>query len=137
MSKRIFTDREQRILSNNPNVLRVTEKSITYNYDFKVKAVKENLSGKSPLDIFIENNFNIEVIGVRTPLRCLKRWRQTYNQYGEEGLLGEKRGRGATGRPTKGSKSIEDELAKLKARNAFLEAENEFLKKLEELERGK
>lgn len=65
----------------------------------------------------------------------MKRWRETYEKYGELGLEGERRGKGSTGRPSSKDLSTEEKLKKAEARIKYLEAENEFLKKLDELER--
>ncbi|MFB5557500.1 hypothetical protein ACE41A_22455, partial [Bacillus cytotoxicus] len=67
--------------------------------------------------------------------QCLKRWRKTYEQFGEEGFYTERRGKGSTGRPSSKLLSSADKLKKAEESIAFLEAELEFLKKLDELER--
>ncbi|MBO1580920.1 hypothetical protein [Bacillus sp. XF8] len=46
MSKIIFNEIQMKQLEKNENVVRVSERSITYCADFKIKAVKENQSGK-------------------------------------------------------------------------------------------
>ena len=48
MKKRLFSKSQMIELERNPNVLRVTEQAITYDPDFKVKAVLENIKGESP-----------------------------------------------------------------------------------------
>ncbi len=53
----------------------------------------------------------------------------------EEGFFEERRGKGSTGRPSTKDLSAEKKLEKAEARIKYLEAENELLKKLEELER--
>jgi len=45
MSNIIFNEHQMKQLEANPNVVKVSEKSITYSADFKVKAVKQNLEG--------------------------------------------------------------------------------------------
>jgi transposase len=135
MSKNLFTEYQMKELEKNPNVLRVSERAISYNSDFKVKAVMEYKSGKIPSQIFIENGFNLEVIGKNQPKRCLQRWRETYEKSGELGLQSERRGKASSGRPSSKELSVEEKLKKAEARIKFLEVENDFLKKLEELER--
>jgi transposase len=95
----------------------------------------EDQNGKSPSQIFIEHNFNLEVIGKKQPKRCLQRWRDIFKKYGEVGFETERRGTGSSGRPTTKDLSAEEKLKKAEARIKFLEAEVDFLKKLEELER--
>ncbi|MEI4801739.1 HTH domain-containing protein [Bacillus sp. NPDC077411] len=68
-------------LEKNENVLKVSERSISYCLDFKIKAVKENQKGKGPNQIFLENGFDLDIIGEKKPNQCLKRWRKTYEQF--------------------------------------------------------
>ncbi len=53
MSKRIYNEFQRKQLENNPNVSHVSDRSITFQPEFKVKAVKENLEGKGPMDMSI------------------------------------------------------------------------------------
>lgn len=135
MSKIIFNEYQRRILEANPNVKTVTDRTIQYIPEFKVKAVQENLQGKGPSQIFVENGFDLTVIGAKKPKETLKRWRKTFDLYGEEGFWEERRGKGSTGRPSTQELSAEKQLEKAEARIKYLEAENELLKKLEALER--
>jgi hypothetical protein len=75
------------------------------------------------------------MIGSDKPKGCLKRWRKMYDVYGEEGFYTERRGKGSTGRLKSKEYTQEDRLKKAEARIKYLEAELEFLKKLDELER--
>lgn len=134
-SKNIYNEFQFKELEKNPNALSASEKSISYSPGFKLKAVKEYKSGKIPSQIFIEQGFDLGMIGKKQPKYCLKRWRDSYERFGEEGLLMERRGKGSTGRPSTKQLSVEEKLRKAEARIKFLEAENDFLKKLEELER--
>ncbi len=127
MAKRIFTEPEMKQLEKNPNVLRVSERTITYHPSFKRIAIKEYQIGKFPSQIFEENGFDLNVIGRKQPKRALQRWRETYEKHGESGLEGERRGIGNRRTSTK-DLSPEDKLKKAEARIKYLEAENEFLK---------
>lgn len=135
MSKNIYNEFQIKELEKNPNVLSVSERSISYSPEFKVKAVTDYKSGKTPSQIFIEQGFDLDMIGKDQPKRCLKRWRDSYKRFGEDGFLTERRGKGSTGRPSSKHLSVEEKLRKAEARIKLLEAENDFLKKLEELER--
>jgi transposase len=130
-----FNEFQRKQLENNPNVSHVTDKNINYSPAFKIRAVKESLAGKGPKEIFIENGFDIAVIGVKKPKSSLERWRKTYELFGEEGFYTERRGKGSACRPSSKELTVEEKLKKAEARIAFLEMENDFLKKLEELER--
>jgi transposase len=135
MSKKIYNEFQIKELEKNPNVLSASERSISYSPEFKLKAVMDYKGGKIPSQIFIEQGFDLDMIGKEQPKRCLKRWRDSYERFGEEGFLTERRGKGSTGRPSSKELSVEEKLRKAEARIKFLEAENDFLKKLEELER--
>lgn len=135
MSKMIFNDSQIRQLKNNPNVKHVSERSISYEPAFKATAVKENLQGKAPYQIFMDHGFDLEMIGKGKPKNCLKRWRKTFNTFGEDGFYTERRGKGSTGRPSSKEETAESRLKKAEARIKYLEAELDFLKKLDELER--
>lgn len=135
MSKNIYNELQIKELEKNPNVLSASERSISYSPEFKLKAVMNYKEGKIPSQIFIEQGFDLDMIGKEQPKRCLKRWRDSFERFGEEGFLTERRGKGSTGRPSSKELSVEEKLRKAEARIKFLEAENDFLKKLEELER--
>lgn len=135
MSKIIFNEHQRRLLEANPNVNSVSDRSIQYKPEFKIVAVKENLSGKGPSQIFTEHGFDLEMIGTGKAKQSLRRWRTSYQLHGEEGFFEERRGKGSTGRPSTGGLSSEKKLEKAEARIKYLEAEVELLKKLEELER--
>lgn len=132
----MFTEQEIRHLEKNPNVQHVTEKSITYAPAFKLASVKAYMAGQTPQEIFLQADFDLDVIGHTKPKKCLKRWREIYDAHGETGLLEERRGKGSTGRPS-GKLSVEEKLRRAEARIKLLEAENDFLKKLEALEEQK
>jgi transposase-like protein len=136
-SSKVFSEHEMKQLESNPNVQHVTEKSITYAPAFKLAAVKAYLSGQTPMEIFRSAGFDVDVIGHEKPKHCLKRWRGTYTALGEAGLLEDQRGKGSTGRPPEGKMSTEEKLKRAEARIKLLEAENDFLKKLDALERQK
>lgn len=69
----------------------------------------------------------------------LHRWERIYLEEGAAGLMVERRGRKSTGRPRKKplDKSVEEDLIaenqRLKERIEYLEAENEYIKKLSAL----
>ena len=55
MRKIIFNEHQCRLLEANSNVAAVSERAIQYTPEFKMKAVKENLQGKGPSQIFVEH----------------------------------------------------------------------------------
>lgn len=118
------------MLLNNTNVNRCSEKAITYNKEFKIRAVKQyNEEGKTANQIFREAGFDLDVVGNDVPKNCLNRWRQTFRMKGDDGLKIESRGRGG-GRPREKWSKDADKIRYLEAKVAYLKAENDFLVKL-------
>ena len=135
MSGLHFTQEQQNLLLQNPYITKVTEKSITYSEKFKLHAINEYAKGKTPTEIFREAGLEPKIIGSKNPGRSLSRWRSVYLKEGQAGLMGEKRGRRSSGRPKTSDMSLEERLIAAEAKIAYLQMENEFLKKLDELER--
>lgn len=137
MKRKKFTDQEKQKLLKSKAILKVDASNLTYCSRFKIKAVKEYQNGKSPFQIFLEAEINLDILGRKNAKRSLYRWRKLFEEKGEKALLDETRGKGINGgRPRIKSLSLEEENRRLKAKNALLEAENEFLKKLDLIERG-
>lgn len=130
-----FTIEQQELLRMNPNIKKVTEKSITYSDSFKLFAIEEHAKGKTPHEIFKQAGINPNIIGSKNPCRCLIRWKKAYSKGGDSALIGEKRGCSNSRRELSKDISLEDRLRAAEAKIAYLEMENEFLKKLDELER--
>ena len=125
MSKKLFTEKEIKMLSKNKNTSKVSTKAITYSLEFKEKFVEEYAKGKLPRLIFEENGFNVEIIGIERVKTAAGRWRKSYN---EEGLLGLKDSRKEySGRPKNRKLTDAEKLEKLETKIKFLEIENEFL----------
>lgn len=129
MKRKKYTDQEKQELLKSYAILKVENSNVTYSSEFKVKALKEYKKGKFPSQIFLEAGINLNILGIKNAKRNLYRWRKIEL---EEGELQEK----CRGRALKRVLSPEDEIKQLKARNAYLEAENEFLKKLKALRGG-
>lgn len=132
MSKVLFTDKQVKELSKNIWIKKVSNKSITYTKDFKVKLVKETEHlEKFPRDVFIECGINSDIVGDRRIQIAAYHWRKQYKDKGE--LTDE---RGKLGRPRINELSSEEKLKRAEARIKLLEAENELLKKNEMIEMG-
>lgn len=79
MSKIYFNEHQRQLLETNPNVAPVSDRAIQYTPEFKKIAVEQNLAGKGPSQIFIENGFDLEMIGSTKAKNSLNRWRRTFN----------------------------------------------------------
>jgi hypothetical protein len=133
MSKVIFNDKQIKLLAKNPNVLRVSDKAITYSEEFKNKFIEENSKGILPRKIFEDNGFEIEIIGLKRIEQSATRWRKKYADMGVLGLKDSRKSN--SGRPLLRELTAQEEIERLKAKISLLEIENEFLKKLDEIER--
>ena len=130
MSNRIFNQTEIKQLSKNKNVSKCSERSISYNKEFKIKAVRLYSEGMTSSEIFRQGGFLLEMIGRKKPKGCLRRWNKVYRTKGTAGLLIEARGRGGRGRPKKNNLTDSDKIKRLETEVAYLKAENDFLAKL-------
>lgn len=133
MSKKLFSDHEIEILSNNKYVKRVSTKGITYTDEFKRIFICENEKGKLPREIFAECGFDIDIIGLKRIKSSGSRWRSAFRRNGVAQLQDTRKYN--TGRPSGKDLTLEEKYEKLQAKVKLLQAENELLKKLEMLER--
>lgn len=129
MSKRRLTENQIKELLTNKNVENCSDRSITYNKEFKVQAVnKYYQNGYSPRMIFEEAGFDISIIGIDTPGFSLQRWRKEYQERGINSFKFERRGQGI--KPKTKKLNDVDRIKRLEIENAYLKAENDFLAKL-------
>ncbi|MCQ5366184.1 IS3 family transposase, partial [Anoxybacillus salavatliensis] len=133
MSKITFSSKEINILQKNPNVQRVSERSITYTDDFKNRFIDEYQAGKFPRQIFEENGFDVDVIGIKRIEQSAHRWKKAYEKNGLIGLTDSRKT--ASGRPLKRELTQSEVIERQRARIELLEGQVELLKKLELTER--
>jgi len=129
MSKRIFSKEQIKMLSQNHNVARCSDKSITYHNDFKIEAVKKYDQGIPATEIFKEAGFDWNILGKDTPRYRIRDWRKVFRMKGIDGLAVETRGKGG-GRPKTKWASDKEKIKDLELRISYLKAENDFLAKL-------
>lgn len=118
-------------LNENPNVKKATEWTVSFTPEFKQHAYDEYYAGKSMHQIFTEAGLDVELLGEKR----LQNFRaKLIEKAGSENGFED-------GRKTnshKEAQSTEAQMAKrirqLEHRNAYLEQENEFLKKTLSLE---
>ena len=124
MSMKNFTEDEKKELRRNPYIKNVGDRVITYTKEFKELYLKERENGKRTTEIFKNAGFDTKLIG-----------RNRMDNFGKRVI---KKGvedtrKGHSGRPRKYEKvepTIEEQIELLKHKNALLEQENEFLKKM-------
>lgn len=122
MNRKIFTEEQIKTLSKNKNVRRCGAKSVRYKKSFKESALRQyNEEGLSAVEIFKEAGFDLDLIGIRKPNKLMHQWNRAFGgpvrRTGETGIILER---------------IEKrrEMGHLKAKVAYLEAENRFLARL-------
>lgn len=117
-------------LKSNPYVSIATEWSVSFTAEFKKMAYDAYHNGKSMRQIFTEAGFDVKVLGTKR----IDNFRNNLREKAEKGF---EDGRSSNCR--KATQSTEAQMAKeireLKHRNAYLEQENEFLKKIRSLEK--
>ncbi|MEH7414799.1 IS3 family transposase [Neobacillus drentensis] len=133
MSKITFSSKEIKTLQKNPNVQRVSSLAITYTDDFKNKFMDEYLAGKLPRQIFEENGFDINILGIKRIEQSAHRWKKAYEKDGLIGLSDSRKT--AVGRHLKRELTQAEIIERQEARIKLLEGQVELLKKLETTER--
>ena len=92
-----FTPFQRSKLLANRNVVDVTEKSVQFTSNFKIKAVHQYLDGMGPDEIFESAGIPASFFRARYCGYCLKRWVQKFKVGGDESLKEDNRG--WSGRP--------------------------------------
>lgn len=131
MGKKHFTEQQVLQLKENPYVLKVSQKAITYTDKFKEVFIKEYNEGNLPHQIFSKHGFDTEVLGSKRISTASHRWRNQMIRV--EGISDTRKNN--EGRPVTRHLTQEELMKKLQDKIKYLEAENEFLKKLEQKER--
>lgn len=133
MSKITFSQKSMITLKKNKNVQRVSELAITYKDEFKKIFMEEYLAGKSPRQIFQENGFDIEVLGIKRIEQSADRWRKSYFNDGILGLTDSRKT--SSGRPLGRELSPNEIIKRQEAKINLLEQQVTMLKKLDMTER--
>lgn len=126
-----FSESDRKFLLSNKYVSSVTKTHVTFTPNFKIKAVELNLKGKSPTDIFLTLGIDPSFFVPSYPKKSISRWKKLYLEEGRDALKKDRRGSTSKGRPRR--KYDPDDIDSVMGRLAYLEAENDFLKKLHAL----
>lgn len=121
-----FSVADKKRLLSSPYVEKITDSHVVFSVRFKTLAVKKNLEGSNPSDIFNELGIDSSLFLPDFARKSITRWKQIYFDEGVEGFENENRGKSATGRPKQKFNSLEEEVA-------YLREENALLKKLQAL----
>ena len=79
-----YSPYQQKILSENPNVLRVANHMVYYTPQFKIRAVKSRMKGMSSTEIFIKAGFDPSFFKFEYFKNTIKKWAKKYRADGEE-----------------------------------------------------
>jgi transposase len=94
-----FTPKQRSKLLANRNVQDVSEKTISFIPEFKIKSVRQYLDGISPNQIFENAGFPLDFFKEDYFRQCIKRWLKKFKEGGEDSLRIDERGKSSTGRP--------------------------------------
>lgn len=94
-----FSPKQRSKLLANRNVQDVTEKTISFLPEFKIKSVHQYLDGLSPDQIFENAGLPLDYFKEGFARNCIKRWLKKFKEEGEDSLRIDERGKGSTGRP--------------------------------------
>lgn len=117
-------------------------KNKNYSAEFKISVIMDMRENHMTYSDTVRKYWGVETKTDCSRFRSrLRLWERIYLEEGAAGFMTERRGRKSTGRPRKQSldKSVEEDLIaenqRLRERNEYLEAELEYLKKLDALVR--
>lgn len=120
-------------LNEHPYVEQATEWSTRFTAEFKQLAYDEYYRGKSMREIFAEAGFDVEKLGEKR----LRNFRNGLMQKAtEETGFADKRKDKTQQSPPSTEAQMMKRIRELEHRNAYLEQENDFLKKIQELEKA-
>lgn len=119
-------------LKKHPCVEKATEWTVSFTSEFKQKAYDEYYRGKSMREIFTEVGLDAEKLGSKR----LENFRANLmKKAAEEAGFEDKRKDKSQQAPLSSEAQMMKRIRELEHRNAYLEQENDFLKKIQELEK--
>ena len=131
MSKLRFSKEDINKLKDNPYILNITEKAITYADEFKEKFVELYNKGTTPTEIFRRCEISPEIIGKKR----IDTFSYRVKQKIKNGKLLEDGRKGKSGRPKTRHLSKDEEIQQLKHKIQYQEQQIEFLKKISFVEK--
>ena len=106
-----ITNEQKNELLKSPYIDKVYSNHIVYSTEFKQMAVEQYLSGQTPIQIFMNADLNLELIGSKNAFNLIKKWCKEKEKFPKY-------------------KSIEQEVKELREKVKYLEAVLEAEKKL-------
>lgn len=133
MKRKTFSKEEVKELSRHPYVERVTEWTVRFTEEFKRMAYGEYIRGKSIREIFADAGFDEKQLGKK---RIQNFRTQLLLKADDENGFADKRRDKSVQAPPGAEAQMMKRIRELEHRNAYLEQENDFLKKIQELEKS-
>ena len=131
MGQKKFTPEEQGILWANQYVEKVSETTITYTQEFRERFAMEYATGKFPSVILSECGFDHKMLGKKRQNGIVRRMKANVQR--PEGLSDKRKE--SSGRPRTRGLTDAEKIQRLEHQVRYLKQENEFLKKIEFLDR--
>jgi transposase-like protein len=125
LGKHYFTKEQQQVLKSNKYIKSVSEKAITYTVEFKEKFLEEYNSGKFPRDIIRDIGINPDILGKSRIKNLTNRIKKNNDRL--DGQIDTRKTN--SGRPRTAHLTDEEKIKRLEQKLAYLNQENEFLKK--------
>jgi transposase len=131
IGKNYFTDEQLEALLKNPYVKSASSKAITYTEEFKAHFVSEYEAGKTPTEILRSSGFDVRALGKERIDSLSCRFKNMSKR--EDGFKDTRLG--SPGRPRTKDLTADEQIARLQHQVKYLKQENEFLKKINFLNR--
>ena len=106
-----FTQQQKEQLLKSPYIEKVYSNHIKYSIEFKQMAVEQYIQGQTPIQIFVNANLNLDLIGSKNTFNLIKKWLKEKDKLPK-------------------FKTLEQEVVELRARVKYLEAVIDAVKKL-------
>ena len=132
MGVNYFTKEQMNKLSENPYVLKVSEKAITYTEEFREQFYIKYTGGMTPTNIMREMGFDVIALGERR----ISGITQRIKKMSEKGCFKDTRA-DSSGRPRTKEMTPEEEIAYLKHKIEYQNQQIEALKKISFVEKKK
>ena len=120
-------------LNEHPYVEKATEWTVCFTAEFKQLAYDEYYRGKSMREIFTETGFDVEKLGDK---RIQNFRSHLMEKAAEKTGFADKRKDKSLQAPPSTQAQMMKRIRELEHRNAYLEQENDFLKKIQKLEKA-
>lgn len=69
-----FTESQKLELLKSPYIQNVYSNHLKYSVEFKQMAVEQYLGGQTPIQIFVNANLNLDLIGTKNAFNLIKKW---------------------------------------------------------------